>query len=78
MSLDSNNICTVILAGGRGQRMQGQDKGLIKWQGKPLIEHILGYLNDEKQCLLINANRNIEHYERYGFPVINDTIGTKP
>ena len=54
--------------------MQGQDKGLIEWQGKPLIEHILAHLNQEKKCLLINANRNIEHYEKYGYPVINDTI----
>lgn len=30
--------CSILLlAGGRGQRMGGQDKGLVEWQGEPLI-----------------------------------------
>lgn len=74
MSLDTNNICTVILAGGQGQRMQGEDKGLITWQGKPLIEHVLEGIVDHPDCVIISANRNIETYRRYGYPVINDSI----
>lgn len=73
MSLHSNKICTVIIAGGRGNRMQGQDKGLLEWQGKPMIEHILSSLSDEYQPIMINANRNIERYRQYGHDVITDT-----
>ncbi|MDH5485201.1 MAG: molybdenum cofactor guanylyltransferase MobA [Gammaproteobacteria bacterium] len=71
MSLD---ICTVILAGGRGKRMHGEDKGLIEWRGKPLIEHILQRLPADHGQILINANRNIEHYQKYNYPVISDSI----
>ena len=74
MSLDPNNICTVILAGGRGSRMRGQDKGLVSWQGKPLIEHIIKSLALQDRCAMISANRNMHRYGQYGFPVINDSI----
>ncbi|MCW9013192.1 MAG: molybdenum cofactor guanylyltransferase [Gammaproteobacteria bacterium] len=74
MSLESNNICTVILAGGRGQRMEGRDKGLIKWQDKPLIEHVLSALTPDTDNVIINANRNIDRYKSYGFPVTSDSL----
>jgi molybdopterin-guanine dinucleotide biosynthesis protein A len=74
MSLDINNICTVILAGGRGSRMQGQDKGLLKWQGKPLVEHIINTLGLQQSCVMISANRNMHAYGEYGFPVISDSV----
>ncbi|TNF37060.1 MAG: molybdenum cofactor guanylyltransferase [Gammaproteobacteria bacterium] len=74
MSSPSNKTCTVILAGGRGSRMQGQDKGLLDWQGKPLIEHILAALDDDYQPIMINANRNLERYRQYGHQVISDTL----
>lgn len=74
MSLDLNNICTVILAGGRGSRMQGQDKGLISWQGKTLIQHIIDNMALRERCVMISANRNMQRYGEYGFPVISDSI----
>jgi len=67
-------FCTVILAGGRGTRMSGQDKGLMKWDGKPLIEHILSQLDNQHSDIMINANRNITEYQNYGYPIINDTL----
>ncbi len=31
--------CSILLlAGGRGQRMGGRDKGLIPWHGQPLMQ----------------------------------------
>lgn len=73
MTIDASNITIVILAGGRGTRVGGIDKGLMLWRGKPLIEHILAGL-PENSPRLINANRNIEHYRQYGLPVIADTL----
>ena len=63
----------VILAGGRGQRMGGQDKGWIRYQGKYLIMQVL----DQFKCqfdgpLVISANRHLEDYRQFGFPVIAD------
>jgi molybdenum cofactor guanylyltransferase len=74
MSFEARDICTVILAGGRGRRMQGQDKGLLLWQGRPLIEHVMDALHSDPQRTLISANRNLQRYRQYGLPVISDEL----
>jgi len=79
---NQNSVTVAILAGGQGRRFGGQDKGLIKVLGKPLIEHILGQLSQESAKgnaketanIVINANRNQAVYKEYGYPVIKDTM----
>ncbi|HRH92418.1 MAG TPA: molybdenum cofactor guanylyltransferase MobA [Agitococcus sp.] len=61
---------TLILAGGKATRMNGQDKGLVIWQGQPLISHVLKNL--PKDDIVISCNRNLELYQQYG-RVISDT-----
>lgn len=73
MAFDARKLCTVILAGGRGQRMGGLDKGLVTWRGQPLIEHVLHHVPAGSR-ILISANRNLEHYAQYGHPVIADSL----
>jgi len=76
MATNSNNSLTaVVLAGGMARRMGGQDKGLITLNGKPAIEYILEALKPQVDTLLISANRNLEQYRRYGYPVIEDKVG---
>jgi len=70
-----NNITAVILAGGRAQRMGGEDKGLLPVQGKPMIEYIIDALRPQVGHILINANRNLERYQQYGYPVVQDMMG---
>ncbi|CBL46431.1 hypothetical protein HDN1F_28480 [gamma proteobacterium HdN1] len=53
----------VILAGGQGARMGGQDKGWVQFQGKPLIQHVLERLLPQTSTLLIVANRNLAQYQ---------------
>jgi molybdenum cofactor guanylyltransferase len=65
----------VILAGGMARRMGGQDKGLIEINGRPMIEYIIDALKPQVDQILINANRNIEQYERYGYPIVKDMMG---
>lgn len=67
-------VGAVILAGGLARRMGGQDKGLIEIAGKPMVQYALEVQQPLVDSLVINANRNIEDYERLGVRVIKDTL----
>jgi molybdopterin-guanine dinucleotide biosynthesis protein A len=69
------DITAVILAGGRGRRMQEQDKGLLEHAGKPLVEHVIDAIRPQVGRLIINANRNLDSYRQYGYDVIEDRPG---
>ncbi len=62
----------IILAGGRGSRMQHADKGLIEANGKRLIEYVIDSIQDDVDDIVISANRNHENYRRYSSKVIAD------
>lgn len=68
------DITAVILAGGQGRRVGEQDKGLLDFRGKKLIEHVLTRLSVQTNNIIIVANRNIEMYTALGFPVVADRI----
>ena len=70
-----SSITGLVLAGGRGRRMGGVDKGLVPLAGLPMIEHVLAALKPQVREVWINANRNLERYEAYGHPVIVDSVG---
>ena len=69
------DVTALVLAGGRGQRMGGTDKGLIELSGKPMIEHILERLEPQCDHIIINANRNVDRYAVYGHPALRDSLG---
>lgn len=69
--IDKAKVTWVILAGGQARRMGGQDKGLIQFHDKPLIEHIVKALRSQISNLMIIANRNIEAYQQYA-PTFQD------
>ncbi len=71
MPADSD-ITAIILAGGRATRMGGEDKGLILLDGRPMLEHVLERIHPQVDQIIINANRNQEAYEAFGWPVISD------
>ena len=73
MQITKEDITVVILAGGQGRRMDGQDKGLIVYQQKPMISHIIDAIKLQCDNIVINANRNLDIYAKYGYPVIEDT-----
>ena len=76
--IHAREITGLVLAGGRGTRMGGADKGLQKFNGTPLALHALMRLQlQEGQHigeLMINANRNLGAYEAFGVPVWPDTL----
>ena len=67
-----HDIAGLILAGGRGRRVGGRDKGLLPHIGRPLIEHVIERFLPQVQSLALSANRNPEQYRRYGYPVYRD------
>jgi len=69
------DLTAVILAGGRGRRMGGSDKGLVELEGLPLIAHVLNGIAPQVGTILINANRNANQYEAFGYPVVSDALG---
>lgn len=72
--INKADITGVILAGGQARRMEGQDKGLVLLNNKPMIEYVIDILNPQVGKLLLNANRNHDKYSEYGFDIISDEL----
>ena len=64
----------VILAGGKGRRMGGKDKGLVHFSGRRLIDYTIDAIKPQVNSLIINANRNLSEYQLYGYPVVCDNF----
>ena len=75
--IDPQQITALILAGGKGSRMGGADKGLQTFNGLPLALHTLTRLQMGGAVgqIMINANRNLTAYESFGVPVWPDVLG---
>ena len=76
--MQAGDITGLVLAGGRGSRMGGVDKGLQNFHGTPLALHALMRLQMQEGGLvgdlMVNANRNLSAYEAFGTPVWPDTL----
>ncbi|MFM0725450.1 molybdenum cofactor guanylyltransferase MobA [Paraburkholderia strydomiana] len=75
-------ITGLLLAGGRGTRMGGVDKGLQTLHDEPLAVHVLRRLAPQTGALLISANRHPDTYTALGAPfgatVVADTLAGFP
>ena len=69
-----NDISVGILAGGKATRMGNKDKGLVHVNGEPLIKNLLDKISKKTSNIIINANRNINTYEFYNYPVVKDVL----
>jgi molybdopterin-guanine dinucleotide biosynthesis protein A len=67
-------VTGILLAGGKGRRMGGVDKGLLALRGKPLAQWALERLAPQVDELLVNANQNADDYARFGHRVVADEI----
>jgi len=72
-AIPTEDITGLVLAGGRGSRMGGVDKGLQNHLGMPLALHCLLRLQLQVGSAMVNANRNLGAYESMGVPVWPDT-----
>ena len=68
----SEHITAIVLAGGQGSRLGGQNKGLVTYGDKPLVQHVLDAVAPQVSQVVISANRDLAHYKQFGYPVIAD------
>ncbi|RYZ09295.1 MAG: molybdenum cofactor guanylyltransferase MobA [Comamonadaceae bacterium] len=73
-SIPPSEITGLVLAGGRGARMGGVDKGLQNFNGTPLALHAVLRLGVQVGEMMVNANRNLSAYESFGVPVWPDGL----
>jgi len=74
LTIAPSQITGVVLAGGRGARMGGVDKGLQLYDGLPLARHALQRLQAQVGPTMVNANRHLDDYQAFGVPVHPDTL----
>ena len=78
MAIPLHDITGLVLAGGRGSRMGGVDKGLQLHRGEALALHALRRLAPQVGRTMINANRHLDSYRAMGVPVWPDTLPDHP
>src|SRR5204863_6824567 len=76
--ISRDDITGLILAGGRGSRMGGADKGLQNHRGIPLAKHALMRLSPQVGHMMVDANRSLGAYESFGVPVWPDALPDFP
>lgn len=65
--------CSILLlAGGRGSRMGGADKGLLEWRGRPLVAWLQAQARGQTDDLIISCNRHAERYAVFADRVVSD------
>lgn len=68
----SRAITGIILAGGEGRRMGGQDKGWLQLQGLPMIRRAIERLQPQVEQIVISANRNLDAYAKLDARIYSD------
>ncbi|MBJ7538454.1 molybdenum cofactor guanylyltransferase [Marinomonas transparens] len=71
--MEFSSLSAAILAGGKGERMACQDKGLVLYQGLPMVLLVSKALLKVVDLVFVNANRNLEQYASLGFEVVKDS-----
>ena len=67
-------VAGVILAGGLSRRMGGGDKALKTLEGRSILEHVIDRVGPQVRMLALNANGDPVRFEKYGLPVVSDSI----
>ena len=77
-SKSSKGVHAVILAGGAGTRAGGQDKGLLEYQGKPMVQWVIEALHGQVESIILSVNRNLDCYQQFGFELVVDSDNDLP
>ncbi len=68
----SAKISAIILAGGEARRMNHANKGLKNYRDDTLVSHVIKSLAAQVDDIVVSANRDLEDYKQYGYPVVPD------
>ena len=74
LDLPLEQLTAIVLAGGRGQRMGLQNKGLLPFRGQALVAHVIARLRKQATRIVISANDELAAYAQFGYPVIEDQV----
>ena len=67
-------IPCVILAGGKGRRMGGKEKALIRLLDRPLLSYVLEKVSGKVAPIALNINTNFDDFQKFGYKIIKDPI----
>ncbi|HAJ76558.1 MAG TPA: molybdenum cofactor guanylyltransferase MobA, partial [Gammaproteobacteria bacterium] len=70
--IEKYQVVGVVLAGGKGSRMNFKDKALLNLGSMPLIEHVIANADSQVGQLVISVNRNPEKFQYLGLPLVAD------
>lgn len=68
-------ITGLILAGGKASRMNGVNKALMPFLGRPMLAQVIERLAPQVDEVFINANQDFEHFKRFSLSMVSDEIG---
>ena len=72
--LQKDDVSVAILAGGKSSRMEGEDKGLISFNGKLVLSRIISIANEFSSDVFVIANNNLKEYEKIHNLVYTDIL----
>lgn len=75
--ISREEITAIILCGGRGSRLDNQDKPLLHLGNQRIVEWLEHRLEDQVSEILISGSRNVAIYESLGHRVIVDSESEK-
>ena len=73
MIINNNNICAVILTGGRSSRMGGGVKSLKKFNNKMIFDRIFENLKTQVNKIIINSNDSKNLFIKYNVKIVKDS-----
>lgn len=74
MTVASEQVAGILLAGGQSRRMGGGDKCLRPLGGRPLLAHVCERLRPQVGPLALNANGDPSRFAEFGLPVFADSV----
>jgi molybdopterin-guanine dinucleotide biosynthesis protein A len=72
MKISKEKIAAYILAGGAAKRFDGQLKGLVELNGKPLLSYVISAIEEQVSSIVINSHA--KDYQVFGLPIITDSV----
>ena len=70
----TKRIVGAILTGGKSSRMNFINKSFLNVNNKVFIEIIINTLSKRLEKIYINANQDIEKYQKFNRPIVSDLI----